>query len=72
MNFELKILIPLVGVILGWILASVTSLFKVRGEKRRLLGMSISQLYYLIHELKIVFYHLEKIKDEFPMNQWED
>lgn len=72
MELDLKILIPLIGVILGWILATMTNFLKVRGEKRRILGMSISQLYYLIHELRVVFFHLDKIKDEFPVEKWED
>lgn len=72
MQFDAKILIPLFGVALGWLLSSMTNLFKIRGEKKRILGVSISQLYYLTHELNVVIFHLEKAKDAFPIDQWED
>jgi len=72
MEQEVKILIPLIGVLLGWFLSSMTNLFKIRGDKRKILGISIEQLYYLIHELTIAFYYIEKVKDKLPIEKWEE
>ena len=71
MNIDAKILIPFIGVILGWLLSSLTNLFKVKGEKRRILGKSISLLYHITSELRILIDHIEKIKDVTPKKDWE-
>ncbi len=68
---DYKILIPLAGVILGWALGSLSGFFKTRNENKRILGKSISQLYYLVLEFKLVTPYLEKIKDEMTVEQFE-
>ena len=62
MDIDAKIIIPLIGVLLGWILGTITGFFKTRGENKKLLGKSISQLYYFIQELSIVMNYLDKMK----------
>tara|TARA_R110002096_G_C14616716_1_gene723834 strand:+ start:235 stop:867 length:633 start_codon:yes stop_codon:yes gene_type:complete len=68
---DYKILIPLAGVILGWALGSLSGFFKTRNENKRLIGKSISQLYYFIFELKTVIPYLEKVKDNMSTEQYE-
>ena len=71
MGIDSKLLIPLMGVFLGWVLATITNIFKVRGENKKLLGKSIAQLYYLISELSIVLPYLDKMKDRLSIEQYE-
>ena len=71
MEIDLKIIIPLIGVILGWTLSSLTSFYKTRGGNRKILGKSISQLYYMIDELHIVIFHLDKMKDKLSVEEYE-
>ena len=71
MEIDLKIIIPLIGVILGWTLSSLTSFYKTRGDNRKILGKSISQLYYMIDELYIVIFHLDKMKDKLSVEEYE-
>jgi hypothetical protein len=71
MEIDYKLIIPLVGVILGWFLGTISGYFKIRGENKRLLGKSISQLYYFIHELSIVMHYLDKMKDNLSIEKYE-
>ena len=72
MEFDLKILVPLLGVFLGWILATITSISKERLSNKKLLSKSIAQLYYLIHEFSIVKNYLDKVKTDFPTEKYEE
>lgn len=71
MDIDAKIIIPLIGVLLGWILGTITGFFKTRGENKKLLGKSISQLYYFIQELAIVMNYLDKMKDKLDNEEYE-
>ena len=71
MDTEIKLIIPLIGVFLGWILGTITGIFKIRGDNKKLLGKSISQLYYFIHELTIVVQYLDKMKDKLKRAEYE-
>jgi len=71
MDIDAKIIIPLIGVLLGWILGTITGFFKTRGENKKLLGKSISQLYYFIQELSIVMNYLDKMKVKLDHEKYE-
>lgn len=71
MDMDFKLLMPLIGVVVGWFLGTITGLFKTRGENKKLLGKSISQLYYFVHELTIVIQYLDKMKDRLKHDEYE-
>lgn len=71
MHLDTNILVPLAGVILGWVLSSFSGALKIRGENKRLLGKSITSLYYIISELDIVMTTLDKMKNRFEGEEYE-
>ena len=71
MDLDYKILIPLISVIIGWILGTITVLFRNRSENKKLLGKSISKLYYLYEELSVVANYLDKMKNRLSNEEYE-
>ena len=72
MDLDFKILIPLISVIIGWVLGTLTGFFKTRGENKKLLGKSISKLYYLNQELSVVANYLDKMKVRLSNEEYEN
>jgi len=72
MDLDFKILIPLISVIIGWVLGTLTGFFKARGENKKLLGKSISKLYYLNQELSVVANYLDKMKVRLSNEEYEN
>lgn len=70
MEDELKFILPLVGVLVGWILSTLATLMKERGENRRLLARAIVQLDSLNQEKSKLIRHLDFLKD--ITESWKD
>jgi len=73
MDIEMKYIIPLIGVFLGWILSTLTSLFKEQNENQRRLGKAIVRLDNFNHEKIKLIRHIEYLKDLAGINkEFED
>lgn len=61
---------PVVGVLVGWVLNTVTSHSKFRVEQKIHSGKALTYLMIIHDQLSILNFHLEKLKD--VVNSWEE
>ncbi len=66
---DLKYLIPLLGVLIGWLLTSLTGFLKSVSDKQKILGKTLMQLHFFYLEQIRVLHHFEYLKDNFGINQ---
>jgi hypothetical protein len=66
---DLKYLIPLLGVLVGWLLTSLTGFLKGVTEKQKILSRALTQLHFLYLEQQKVLNHFEYLKDTYGINQ---
>jgi hypothetical protein len=62
---DLKYLLPLAGVIIGWLLTNLSGFFKGVTEKQKMLGKALTQLHFLYFEQSKLLAHFEFLKDRF-------
>lgn len=65
---DLKYLIPLIGVLIGWLLTSFTGLLKGITEKQKILAKALTQLHFLYREQVKVLDHFEWLKDTYGIS----
>lgn len=63
-------LLPLIGVILGWLLSSISSAIRKKHEYKIILGKGVTQLTILHNDLSETIQALERYKDD--VNTWKD
>lgn len=63
MDLELKYIVPLIGVLLGWILSTLTTFFKEYGENKRRLGKAIVNLNYFNQEKIKLIHHIDYLNN---------
>lgn len=57
-----EIITPIIGLVVGWLLNSISNAHKDRSKNQLLLGKSITDLYYLIFEIDIIVLLMSKIE----------
>lgn len=65
---DLKYLLPVIGVLIGWLLNSLTGFLKGITEKQKILAKALTQLHFLYLEQAKVLNHFEWLKDTFGIN----
>jgi hypothetical protein len=61
---DLKYLIPLLGVLVGWILTSFGNYLKGLSDKQKILGKALMQLHFIYFEQEKVLSAFELLKDQ--------
>jgi hypothetical protein len=56
------------GVLIGWLLTSLTGFLKNVYDKKKILGKSLMQLDYLRFEQKKLFWYFDYLKEKFGIN----
>ncbi len=62
---DLKYLIPLLGVLIGWLLTSLSGFLKGITEKQKILAKALTQLHFIYLEQVKVLNHFEWLKDTY-------
>jgi hypothetical protein len=67
-NSNLKYLVPILGVLVGWILTSLTGFLKGMTDKQKILAKALTQLHFIYLEQNKLLRHFEYLKDMYGIS----